>query len=341
MFFLEKIGRKILSNIMNGQGLTLIEKKQYNYAQTEFARAIKMNPNNVDAHFNLGKVLSEQNLEKEAIAEFDKVIELNPKYADAYRWRSVSKLELDDIEGALADCLKASAIKPSSDIESTLGGIYVKAGKFEDAEKTLLKAIESNPKNSAAYANLGRCYLEQDKGKEAYEAFQNAVKLNTKSDYLYSLFAEAAEKIGELKEAADLYTRAGFLDQQNAEYRCAVARVSEAADDIEGAVLAYQEAVKLDPECLPALKCLCEHAFELGDKDKAISYLQRLTDAHKDSWQADYCNALSAIFNGDNNAAFDLLKKALTTGKAEIAKEIEKGKLASFSRLDELKAMLN
>jgi len=48
----------------------------------------------------------------EALAEFDKAIELNPTCTEALSSRGLTKMLLDDLEGAEADLRSALALDP-------------------------------------------------------------------------------------------------------------------------------------------------------------------------------------------------------------------------------------
>jgi Flp pilus assembly protein TadD len=59
-----------------------------NGGETEALRslreAIRLNPTNVSAHYELGKALAKRKQQTEAVAEFQKAIELDPQLDTAY-----------------------------------------------------------------------------------------------------------------------------------------------------------------------------------------------------------------------------------------------------------------
>lgn len=58
-----------------------------------------------------------------------------------------------------------------------LGILQTKAGKFDEAEKTLQGAIERNAANAAAFNQLGIVYRRLGRFKEADEAYQQALQI--------------------------------------------------------------------------------------------------------------------------------------------------------------------
>ncbi len=59
-----------------------------------------------------------------------------------------------------------------------LGILQVKAGRFEDAEKTLRGAVERNAGNAQAFNQLGIVYRKLGRFKDADGAYQRAVQID-------------------------------------------------------------------------------------------------------------------------------------------------------------------
>jgi Flp pilus assembly protein TadD len=59
-----------------------------------------------------------------------------------------------------------------------LGILQVKAGRFEDAQKTLSGAVERNASNAQAFNQLGIVYRKLGRFKDADDAYQKAVQID-------------------------------------------------------------------------------------------------------------------------------------------------------------------
>ena len=59
----------------------IVKKKEK--ALKDFEKVLKLNPNNVDAHYNRGVVLYDLRRKEEALESYDKSLELNPDDEDA------------------------------------------------------------------------------------------------------------------------------------------------------------------------------------------------------------------------------------------------------------------
>jgi Flp pilus assembly protein TadD len=53
-------------------------------AMVQFQKALEINPNYADAHYDLGTVLLQKREVNEAIVQYQKVLEINPEYAEAH-----------------------------------------------------------------------------------------------------------------------------------------------------------------------------------------------------------------------------------------------------------------
>jgi Tfp pilus assembly protein PilF len=127
-----------------------------------------------------------------------------------------------------------------------------KEGDYLDAVTEFKKAVEMDGKYFKAYYALGRSYDKLNKTKEAEEAYEEALKINPKSlparealgiNYFHQKKFDEAEK--HLKEArtlgskvAEVYYGLGEIEQR--EHACRTA------------IIAFNQALKLDPDYMPA-----------------------------------------------------------------------------------------
>ena len=66
-----------------------------------YKQATRINPDDADAHFNLGYVYSESGMYKEAIESYKQAIRINPDYADAHCCLGLIYVSLNDKDSAL------------------------------------------------------------------------------------------------------------------------------------------------------------------------------------------------------------------------------------------------
>ncbi|MGR3319118.1 MAG: tetratricopeptide repeat protein, partial [Candidatus Anammoxibacter sp.] len=130
-----------LSNVIS-LGLKLNKKDEtINYLK----HAIELKPANIDYRMNLGGLYAQTGLLKESVAEFNQIIEIDPA-------RQV-------------DCL------------GKLGKVYLLNSQYDNAILSFNKAIEINPSNAELYNNLGAAYSQKKLYDEAISEIKNALEI--------------------------------------------------------------------------------------------------------------------------------------------------------------------
>jgi tetratricopeptide (TPR) repeat protein len=117
------------------------------------------------------------------------ILERDPEVAAAYYNRGVSRMQLNQLEGALADFNKAIDINPKDpDAWNNRGLIYNRQGKPGDALSDFSRAIEIDDLYGKAYCNRGLVYLKLGRTAVAEEDLKTAARLGVKEaeDYLKS-----------------------------------------------------------------------------------------------------------------------------------------------------------
>jgi tetratricopeptide (TPR) repeat protein len=102
-----------------------------------------------------------------------------------------------------------------------LGRQYRYKGKYSEAEDSFKKAIEIDPKDSAAYSELGWLYRDQgryrDQGKysEAEDFFKRVVDHNPNADVVYVELGRVYRDQGKYSEAEDSFKKAVGHNPEN------------------------------------------------------------------------------------------------------------------------------
>lgn len=116
---------------------------------------------------------------KKSALLYEKIIASNPKNTDLYTkaiWVNIEKLQ--DTNKALVLAKKALYEKPSDATSFNLVGWALSSkGNFQDAKAYLEKALELDPKMSAAYLNLGQIYEASNQNSLAKDYYTKAYSL--------------------------------------------------------------------------------------------------------------------------------------------------------------------
>ncbi|WP_434685455.1 protein kinase domain-containing protein [Pseudanabaena minima] len=95
-----------------GMGDTLHGKNYFKEAIDAYSRMVYFKPDNVDAYNIRGITKYELEDKQGAIADFSKAIRFKPDFAIAFSNRGIAKYELGDKQGAMSDFTEAICLKP-------------------------------------------------------------------------------------------------------------------------------------------------------------------------------------------------------------------------------------
>jgi tetratricopeptide (TPR) repeat protein len=128
----------------NNRGTAYVNEWKFDQAIAEYTRALKINPNYIEAYNNRGVVYRRKGQYDKAIADYNKVLEINPRDADAFNNR---------------------------------GAVYTWKGQYDQAISDYNKALEINPNFAESYYGLGICYYNQKQYEKSWENLQKAKSL--------------------------------------------------------------------------------------------------------------------------------------------------------------------
>lgn len=135
-----------LYDVMGDVALLGRNKKQ---AGVYYQSALKLDPGNTHAHFNLAQLMMGQDRPKDAIAHLEAVIAVHPRSARAYSDMGVACGLAGDHEGAVANLKKALKLDPTSAVfHHNLGVALARQGKSREARPWLEKAVKLDPGNA-------------------------------------------------------------------------------------------------------------------------------------------------------------------------------------------------
>lgn len=157
-----------------------------NFALIEkcFRKIIKLQPNNINALFNLSCALVANGKMNDAIPILQRVLELNPNHSVANDNLGQLYEENGQVEAAKL-CYK-KAIK-GDNVQAVhyrhLGVTYLKSKNPAKAEENFIQAIALNNRVGKTYIELGRAQCELGKIDAAIESFNQALKINPNLNY--------------------------------------------------------------------------------------------------------------------------------------------------------------
>lgn len=164
-------------------------------AITEMKRAIQLDPESAESHYELGRILFEQGSYLAAVEQFKTTEALAPEFVKVYHNLGLAYAALGENTKAVAEfqkglALNAKASKPSAWPLIDFGTYYNLQSDFADAKKLLEQAIEIDGSWDQAYSELAKAYRGLGQTDKAIDSMKRAIAINpNKLEYHYSLAA--------------------------------------------------------------------------------------------------------------------------------------------------------
>jgi tetratricopeptide (TPR) repeat protein len=167
--------------ILNNLGLAAARKKRYDEAIKDFQRSIRLRPNYADSHINLGRTYAETGAVEKAEMQLRAAVALAPLYVQA---------------------------------RNELGKFYFDAGKFLEAEQQFRSSVSSGG-TTLAWDSLGEIYSRWNRSQDAEHAFRQAVALDPFDSRAHFGLAVVLEAQGRTSEALHEYEAGLQTDTRN------------------------------------------------------------------------------------------------------------------------------
>jgi tetratricopeptide (TPR) repeat protein len=217
----------VLAGYYSNRGFHELNTGRYDLAENDIKYAIKINPNDEIANFNLGNLLLKKKRWGNAVEIFNKLIfyvrglKDEQKKSVYYSMRGAGYAGLKKYDLAIDDYNYALKIDKTDYVALTqLANAYGFEGRYVNAISDLTEAISVDPRQSTAYSL--RCLWRGVEGQQLLDA---------KSDCDVALKIKASNS--ERRGLAGLYSINGFIEYKLHNY-------AESSNDVS-------DALKLDP----------------------------------------------------------------------------------------------
>jgi len=161
------------------QGIAYYEQGELDKAIVEYEEAIALEPDNPDAHRNLGTVYVDQGKWEEAAAAYEQAISLNPDFGEAYGDMIAAYVSLDKLSEAIDAGEKAIELAPDyATGHNNLGVAYRRQDQLDKAVAEFQEAIRLDSDYAMPHYNWGLIYYTQGQVDQAFVEWKEAVRLD-------------------------------------------------------------------------------------------------------------------------------------------------------------------
>jgi len=229
-------------------------KGQHENAVSAFQDFLATEPDNEQAHYELGKSQMEIGNTEAALAEFRKTLELNPDFNGAH---------------------------------FRLGLLFARAGRMGEAEAEFRGELERNPEDPSLLYNLGISLYEQKKFDDAIEWLDRAAESDPDNGRIFWMLAKIYESRGDGMKANAQYEKFAMANPDKAP--AAFYNIGQDAfkkRNREEAAVAFRKALELDPEYAEAHLQLGYCLVGMAEFDNAVRHLRKFLELEPNSPQA-------------------------------------------------------
>jgi cellulose synthase operon protein C len=230
-------------------------------------------PNDGLAHYAMGVALNKQGYPDRAASEWRQALNLNPNLLEAQRALADSAMLKGDMNALQDAANQMIRLEPQSPEGYALRALSnINRGQFDAAERDVHRAIDVAPQNAFGYVQLGNLKLAQKQYSDAAQAYQEALDRNAGStDALRGLVNSYIAERQVDKAIAAAKAQISKSPTSGSFYEILGATQFRFAKDPDGAEIALQRSVGLNPKNEGAVMLLCQVEAAKGEFDQAIA----------------------------------------------------------------------
>ena len=273
-----------------------IKQQQPQKAKEQLAEALKLEPENAEAHFLMGKLLAAEGHYTEMVEHLDRAAGLSTKFqTEAEQTRrhywareynagvSYAQGERPDFGKALRSFHNATLIE-ESDLKAwrNMAYVYYQIDSTDAAIATYQKIVSADAEDADSFYSLGVLYLNQGRHQEAVRALSQLAVVDPQHFDGHINLAVAQVHIEDYEGAETNYRRAIEIDPAKPDSYYNLGNLYWQQKNYTAARKAYEKTVELKPGDGDALYNLAITYLALEDMDSALPLLQQLSEQTPD-----------------------------------------------------------
>ncbi len=276
-------------------------KQQHRYpeAEKELIEALKDAPDHPTLKISLADVYYHLNRLNDANRLINEVLKTQPQNPFALYLSGLIAYKQNKFNRALKQFRSALQVKPDhSYSRKMLITILMKQKKWEEALTHIRQALETQPEDTFLLTQQARVYRAKGRYREALEILERLVREGEDNEFIRKQLLEVKaltsgkkpeEITRELSAALNLPDR-----KDHPELWQIQAEALRKKGDLPGAIKAYHQALRLDPDNLYLRKQLAFLYKKSGDWEKAAEYMTEIF--LQDPSDVFLRNSLSSIY---------------------------------------------
>ncbi len=299
---------------------TTKQKRWIAASEQACTKAVDLGNAGAEGHICLGTLANGTGQYEKAAAQFQQAVQLDPVNDQAYHHLAEAYQNLNQIDKAEETYKREISVRPESwRGYSSLGVFYVNQAEYDKAQAMFEKAVAVKPDIYRNYSNLGGTLLYEGKDDEATRLLEKSIAIRP-SYQAYESLAVAYFRLRKFDQAARTTQKALKLDDTDYQTWGNLADAYYYGGNKTLAVEPYKKAIslagqrlKINPRDSDVLSDLASYWSMLGDRTRALDYLDRSLVQKKDK---ELLFAAALVYNQlhETGTALEWLGKALAAG---------------------------
>lgn len=281
-------------------------------ATTEYQSVLRIDPQNVRALLGLATLQEVRGKDQEAFAYYQKATET--RSPEAFLALAAYHLKKQAPDRALKVLDDASKVAPRAvGVLEMKGRILLESKKFREALRTF-DEVEALDRDAGATLKIG-AYVAMQEDAKAVELARRLIARHPSSAKGYLLLATIYQRQKDLRSATIEIQNGIRVDGQNIEARLFLGRLHEGNREYDKAMTCYQDALRIQPESVPALFARGSLLDQTGRKKEAVAVYRLILE--KTETFAPALNNLAYLSAEGYGSPEEALRLALDAFKLE------------------------
>ena len=266
-------------------------------AQSEWQEAARLSPNTVEPQRALAALALRQRDFSLLTTAGEKLIQLEPHSSEGYVFHAQALLAKGDGAGAQGDLKKAIEVAPRDPAPLIhMGDLLIASKQLDEASKFYNQALALDPSASQALAGLVAVDLERKQPAQALRRMQDQLTRVPASTSLYTLLGQVELRNQDEGKAEEAFQKAIDLDKHNTQALLFLGNTEAARGAVDQAIANYQRGIQNNPREVNLY-------VSLGSLFERQGNWQRAEDSYNQALQIQSDNAIAA-----NNLAYLMLE---------------------------------
>jgi tetratricopeptide (TPR) repeat protein len=278
----------------------MLQTKRTDSAIDLISRVISLTPGDAAAYNNLANALRQKGELDQSIAAYCRAISFNPTVPQFYNNLGNAlkdRRQIDDAIEAYQQAISLDSQFPEAHFN--LGLLFFEQGKLDEAIAESRRAIASRPNYAEAHNCLGNALLAKKQLDEAISACRTAVEIDPNYAEAFNNLGNALTQDKQFELGVAMCRRAIELRPDFADAYYNLGNALHAGDQRDVAVDAFRRALSLNPAFAAAYSNLALVLSEQGNLDEAIKLYRQAISLDPNLPDAHYNLSLALLARGD------------------------------------------